>query len=327
MEENNPNTNEYRVRARQELDDKIKKFTSYLNAPEAQNDTPFTVRVLTPQKSPDKTENIPAVHDGHRKRMRISAVKDRVLESFSDVELLEYLLSFVIPRKDTNVTSHKLLDAYATPAAVLEAPPAELYRFSAVTENAASVIAALKNVCRMGNTYKIRLRSRRDVTDLFGAVYAAGKNFGMYVIFLDESGVLSAIEVIRFDVKTAARTVVQSAIKRNAAKVMMVWCDENIIGAFGLSRFIADLNAALDSVGVELTDFIMFIDYGYYTLCQPRRNYGGWSPQYVFIPEQKFAASPKALARVHNAADENSECEARDFAAQLNTLISRRSRK
>lgn len=299
-------TENYRARAKRELDDKLKQFTALLNS-----------------QSDDRVDNSApiAVHDGHRQRMRSSAVKDRMLESFSDIELLEYLLSFVIPRKDTNVMAHKLLAVYDTVSAVLAAPYAELKRFSAMTENAVKAIVALKNACRADGKYKIRINSRQDAANLFGAMFSSSGERGMHVAFLDRLNTLEAIESYKFDVKTAVRDIVRSAIGRRACKVMPILRDDKILGAFGLTRFVSDLTEALDAVHVELLDFIMFIDYGYYTLCSPRRDYDGWVPQYVFIPELKYAASPPAFLRAHDAfTDDDGHC---DFAAELERIIER----
>ena len=41
------------------------------------------------------------VHSGHRQRMLQTYLKNGA-DGFSDVQLLEFLLSFSIPRKDTN---------------------------------------------------------------------------------------------------------------------------------------------------------------------------------------------------------------------------------
>ena len=48
------------------------------------------------------------LHEGHRARLRQSAKQDEELTSFSEFQVLEYFLSFIIPRKDTNPIAHAL---------------------------------------------------------------------------------------------------------------------------------------------------------------------------------------------------------------------------
>lgn len=79
------------------------------------------------------------VHHGHRQR-----VKERFLtygvESFNEIQLLEALLFYGIPKKDTNDTAHLLLDTFGSFKKVLEADYKELVRINGIGENAASLI-------------------------------------------------------------------------------------------------------------------------------------------------------------------------------------------
>ena len=66
-----------------------------------------------------------SIHEGHRQRL-----KDRFLEqgmdSFTQVQALELLLFYCIPRQDTNELAHRLLERFGSFAQVLEAEPEEL---------------------------------------------------------------------------------------------------------------------------------------------------------------------------------------------------------
>ena len=60
------------------------------------------------------------VHDGHRCRMKKRFVRYG-LDNFDDISVLELLLFYAIPRQDTNVLAHRLLDAFGSLSAVFEA--------------------------------------------------------------------------------------------------------------------------------------------------------------------------------------------------------------
>lgn len=47
-------------------------------------------------------------HEGHRARMRCKFDRDPEMETIEDHEALEFHLSLIIPRKDTNELAHKL---------------------------------------------------------------------------------------------------------------------------------------------------------------------------------------------------------------------------
>ena len=82
------------------------------------------------------------LHKGHRDRMR-----ERLLangpEGFADHELLEMLLYYAIPRRDTNETAHQLIEECGSLSAVLEAAPEKLARVPYIKENATAYQAVL----------------------------------------------------------------------------------------------------------------------------------------------------------------------------------------
>ena len=62
-----------------------------------------------------------SIHEEHRKRMK-EIFTNNGLSAFSDVQKIEFILYFAIPRKDTNPIAHNLLDAFGSFDKVLEAP-------------------------------------------------------------------------------------------------------------------------------------------------------------------------------------------------------------
>lgn len=65
------------------------------------------------------------VHDGHRDRKREQFLRCGA-ESFADHELLELLLYYAIPQRDTNPIAHALIERFGSLQAVLSAPAEEL---------------------------------------------------------------------------------------------------------------------------------------------------------------------------------------------------------
>ena len=72
-----------------------------------------------------------SVHDGHRDRMK-QRFLEHGLDNFSDHEVLELLLYYVIPRGDVNPLAHRLLDHYGSLRAVFDADPSDLQKISGV---------------------------------------------------------------------------------------------------------------------------------------------------------------------------------------------------
>ena len=73
----------------------------------------------------EKKEN---PHEGHREKLRQRFMRENGFEHFEDHQILELLLFYANPRKDTNPIAHALLDEFGSLKGVLEARPEMLMR-------------------------------------------------------------------------------------------------------------------------------------------------------------------------------------------------------
>lgn len=92
----------------------------------------------------DKKEN---PHKHHRSRLRARFQKEG-LRSFEDHNILELLLFYAIPQKDTNDLAHALLDKFGSLAAVFDAEIGDLYKVNGIGENAATLIKLIPQLSR-----------------------------------------------------------------------------------------------------------------------------------------------------------------------------------
>lgn len=88
------------------------------------------------------------IHEGHRERLRVAADGDPELATFSEYQTLEYLLSFVIPRKDTNPIAHNLIDTFGSLNGVLRASRYDLKEIPNMTNNAAAFLSSYYAIYR-----------------------------------------------------------------------------------------------------------------------------------------------------------------------------------
>ena len=70
------------------------------------------------------------------------------LDSFDSVNVLELLLFYALPRRDTNVVAHKLLDTFGSLNGVLEADIAMLESVEGVGHSAALYLRLIGEVAR-----------------------------------------------------------------------------------------------------------------------------------------------------------------------------------
>ena len=73
------------------------------------------------------------LHYGHRERLR-KQVQESGLESLHEHQVLEYLLTFVLPQKDTNELAHQLINKFGSFAGTLEADVNSLKQVKGVGE-------------------------------------------------------------------------------------------------------------------------------------------------------------------------------------------------
>lgn len=167
------------------------------------------------------------LHDGHRKRKKEQFLQHG-LDSFADHEVLELLLYYAIPRRDTNGLAHRLLRQFGTLSGVLTASPEELRQVEGMGENAAVFLALLPAVGR-------RLQRGAAQERIIGSVEEAGAFFlellrterreVLYQICLDAKG--KVLDYRRLSSGTVAMTpvsvreVVETALHCDASRVLL----------------------------------------------------------------------------------------------------------
>lgn len=85
------------------------------------------------------------IHDGHRGRMRNRYINEG-LNNFAEHEVLELLLYYSVPQKDTNPIAHRLLDEFGSLNQVLSADILQLTKIDGVSENSAVLISLVSDI-------------------------------------------------------------------------------------------------------------------------------------------------------------------------------------
>lgn len=92
------------------------------------------------------------IHQGHRDRLREKALHSE-LDTLAEHEVLEIMLSFVIPYKDTNPIAHELIDTFGSLREVLNSDIDELTKVKGVGEKTAKYLALQKVFYRAMNQF------------------------------------------------------------------------------------------------------------------------------------------------------------------------------
>lgn len=218
-----------------------------------------------------------AVHDGHRERLK-ERFRSEGLDGFTEVQVLELLLFYSVPRKDTNEIAHALLEKFGTLAQVMDANPADLEKVPGMGSSSALF---LKLLSAAGRRYQI---SRTESATILRTLEQCGaylqprffgrKHEAVFLLCLDaKCKVLACKQVGEGSVNSAGvpiRRIVETALSANATMVVLAHNHPS-----GLALPSADdiqttkrLAVALDTVEITLIDHLVFSDDDYVSMAQ-----------------------------------------------------------
>ncbi len=138
-------------------------------------------------------------HNGHRLRMKERFLKEGNFDSFQPHNILEYLLFYTIPIRDTNETAHRLIKHFGSLSAVFDAPYNELTKVEGVGPHTATLIKAILPMSRAYSVDKEKTGMVLCTTDDYVAYlknkYVGYKEEVLSIICMD-----NRCKVISFDI-------------------------------------------------------------------------------------------------------------------------------
>lgn len=105
--------------------------------------TPYIPTSLTPATTNSMANG--TLHAGHRERIR-KRILEQGISSLAEHEVLEYVLFFAIPRKDTNELAHQLIAEFGSFAGVCNASYEALLSVKGITESAALFLTSFSDL-------------------------------------------------------------------------------------------------------------------------------------------------------------------------------------
>lgn len=217
------------------------------------------------------------IHDGHRAHMRSRFVQSG-LDAFADHEVLELMLFYALPRRDTNAIAHALMERYGSLDAVLRAPLEDMQNVEGIGESAAVLLRLFPEVMKRA---RIRQAEREVVlsgTDKTGDYlleqFDGERNEVIYQLCLDNKGrMLQCKRIGEGDISSAnldVRRVVENAILCGASAVILAHNHPSGLALPSRDDFAATdrVAEALKTIGVTLQDHIIVADGDYVSMAQ-----------------------------------------------------------
>ena len=209
------------------------------------------------------------IHDGHREKMRQRFMTGG-LDAFADHEILELLLYYAIPRRDTNPIAHALMERYGSLPAVLAAPMEDLKRTEGIGESAAVLLHLVPQVCRRARLAQVGEDQVLNSSERAGAYllecFDGESREVIYQLCLDRKGKLLACKRLGEGSVASAdldvRRLVENAILTGASAVILAHNHPSGVALPSDGDYTATMRvrAALNAIGIELADHIIFAD-------------------------------------------------------------------
>lgn len=210
------------------------------------------------------------MHENHRQRMKARYLAEG-LDSFSRHNVLEFLLFYAIPRKDTNEIAHALIKRFGSFAGVLEASVEELTTVNGISEHSAILIHSILPIMRHYNRDKFcEASSPCDTFDKL-AGYARSQFIGakreqVKVVLFDDSMQIIGCEALPDGIpgkaEMDARMILEAAIRYGSAHIALL---HNHMGPYAFpSREDYEcgyrLKTICESVGIRLVAHLIVAD-------------------------------------------------------------------
>ncbi len=211
---------------------------------------------------------------GHRKRIK-DKYKSAGIKGWQDYEILELILSYSIPRKDTKIIAKSLIDKFKSLSGVLEANIADLMSAGKISEHSALLLKLFKDVSSAYTGQKALgadiISSPELAIGYLGSVMKGSQDEQFYALFLDSSNNLISSKKLHDGVVNKSviypRKVVEFALTEKASGVIIA--HNHPSGALKPSdedfKATRAVKEALETVDISLLDHIIISKNGYFS--------------------------------------------------------------
>ena len=215
------------------------------------------------------------LHSGHRERLKGRFLQEG-LDHFEEHSILELILFYAIPRKDTNAIAHQLIHRFGSLAGVLDAPVEELRKVKGVGDSAALLLTMLPELCRvyMSRRYSQEglLNTASKLGEYFRYQFVGRKNETAMLLCLDNRCKPLGCEIVGEgglqSVDILPRRIAEAAMRTGATAVALAH-NHPRGAALPSSKDIEmtkELYSILLQIGIHLLDHIVVAGEDYYSL-------------------------------------------------------------
>jgi DNA repair protein RadC len=200
------------------------------------------------------------------------------LDSFEDHQVLELLLFYCIPMKDTNELAHKMIGEFGSLACIFEADPKDICKRCGVSENTAILLSLIPSLTRRyfkGKWGDKPVLNSSSKAGEYAVSLFVGRTYEVfYVICLDSQNRVNYAVLVHEgtinETPVYPRIIIEAVLRHQANSVILA---HNHPGG-SLRPSDADLQitkkitAALEAISVHVTDHIIVAGDRYFSFAE-----------------------------------------------------------
>ena len=220
-------------------------------------------------------EVIEKSHKGHRGRLK-RRFDNSGFKGFLDYEVLELLLTYIIPKQDTKQIAKNLIEKFKTIPNVLGADIKELQGVKGIKQHSARFIKVFNAMVsyyfeQKAKDKKIQFTILNKLVEYLKAVIGNKQNEVMYVLYLNSQNELIQPEVLSegtvSETTAFPRKIVEEALKYHATAVIVA---HNHPGGIAEpsdkdNLMTREIKNALQTVNISLQEHIIIANKGFYS--------------------------------------------------------------
>lgn len=206
-------------------------------------------------------------HRAHRSRVKEKFLRGG-LDSFAPHEVLEFILFYAIPQKDTNGIAHRLLDRFGSLSGVFSARHEELCKVDGISDHAATLLrlwlpAASYALAREAEDGQKKFDTVGVIGDYFVRRYIGVESETVFLLLLDNSyGLIDCVKVYEGSVNSVSitpRKLIEIAIFRSASMAVLAHNHPGgvVIPSSEDLHTTASIRDAFEMVGITLLEHIL----------------------------------------------------------------------
>lgn len=205
-------------------------------------------------------------HNGHRDRLKKRFLENN-LDSFKEHEILELLLFYSIPRKNTNEIAHELINKFGNITKVFDADFELLKEVDGISDNSATLIKLIPQLCNIylkNSSNPCIFTDLNDFKDFSIKQYIGIKEEVLKAIYLDnDQKYISCDNICTIHSSNAIivniRKIIERAEKHSSSNLILLHNHPN--GSVTPSNedkiFTKKVSKILHDIGINLIDHIV----------------------------------------------------------------------